>query len=61
MGESKLFFSRYGDYTLTDAVCEAATYELSQYDRLYNGGTITMTWEPNIDKYISAFDVELHL
>lgn len=52
-------FSRYGDYTLADAVSEAVTYELSQYDRLSNGDTITMTWEPDVDKYLSAFDVEL--
>lgn len=52
-------FSRYGDYTLADAVSEAVTYELSQYDKLSNGDTITMTWSPNVDKYLSAFDVEL--
>lgn len=52
-------FSRYGEYTLADAVSEAVTYELSQYDKLSNGDTITMTWAPNVDKYLSAFDVEL--
>ena len=52
-------FSRYGDYTLADAISEAVTYKLSKYDRLSNGDTITMTWEPDVDKYLSAFDVEL--
>ena len=52
-------FARYGDYTLSEAVSEAITYELSQYDKLSNGDVILMTWTPNVDKYLSAYDVEL--
>lgn len=52
-------FSKYGRYTLADAVEEAGTYKLSQYDKLSNGDVITVTWESDEDKYLSAFDVEL--
>lgn len=52
-------FSRYGNYTLAEAVDEAIIYSLSQNNKLSNGDVITLSFEIDEDKYLSAFDVEL--